>query len=82
LAQLRYTRRALADLERLTDFLLEDDPSAAMQTAELISEAVQVLKNHPCIGRPAGCDIRELIISRGSTGYVALYSYEEPVTWC
>lgn len=47
-----------------------------METVDLITEAVQVLENHPLIGRPAEQDLRELIISRGKTGYVALYSYE------
>jgi len=34
------------------------------------------LKRHPLIGRQVESDLRELIISRGKTGYVALYSYE------
>lgn len=77
MAQLIYTRRALADRDRIVDFLFEDEFAAAIQTAELITEAVQILENHPNVGRPAGDDIRELIISRGSTGYAALYSYEQ-----
>jgi plasmid stabilization system protein ParE len=36
-----------------------------------------VLKRHPLIGRPVEYGYRELIISRGRTGYVALYTYEE-----
>lgn len=47
MAQVIYSRRALADLERLTDFLLHDDPAAALKTTELIIEAVEVLENHP-----------------------------------
>jgi addiction module RelE/StbE family toxin len=77
LAQLIYSQQALADLERLTDFLLETEPPAALETAVLIFQAVQVLQNHPLIGRPAEHDMRELVISRGRTGYLALYSYEE-----
>lgn len=77
MAQLIYSRRALFGLERLTDFLLETEPAAALETAELVSEAVQVLENHPLVGRPAEHEMRELVISRGRTGYLALYSYEE-----
>lgn len=77
MAQLIYSPQALADLERLTDFLLETEPDAALITALLISEAVQILENHPLVGRPAEHELRELVISRGRTGYVALYSYEE-----
>jgi addiction module RelE/StbE family toxin len=77
LARLIYSRRALVDLERLADFLLEAEPAAALETVKLISEAVEVLGNHPLIGRPAEHDMRELVISRGRTGYLTLYSYEE-----
>lgn len=76
MAQIIYSRSALADLERLTDFLVESDLAAAAATVALIEEAVAVLENHPLIGRPAEDDLRELVISRGHSGYVALYSYE------
>lgn len=76
MASLTYSVRAFADLNRLTDFLIESDPVAAAETIDLISEAVMILKRHPLIGRPVDGEIRELIISRGKSGYVALYSYE------
>jgi len=76
LARVIYAKRALADLERLTDFLVQADPVGALETVGLITEAVQVLENHPLIGRPAEQDLRELVISRGKSGYLALYSYE------
>lgn len=76
MAALSYSARALSDLERLTDFLLESDPAAAPATVELIQEAVSLLKRHPLVGRPVEADLRELVISRGRTGYVALYAFE------
>lgn len=76
MAQLIYAERALVDLERLTDFLLETDPLAAAETVGLIAEAVGVLKRHPLMGRPVEFELRELVISRGRTGYIALYSVE------
>ena len=77
MARLIYSGRAFADLERLTDFLIETDPSAATETIGLIEEAVELLRRHPLIGRPVEYGLRELIISRGRTGYVALYGFEE-----
>jgi plasmid stabilization system protein ParE len=77
LARLSYSGRALADLERLTDFLVEADPVAAAGTVDLIAEAVGLLARHPLIGRPVEYGLRELVISRGRTGYVALYSVED-----
>lgn len=76
MARVIYAERALSDLDRLTDFLLQDEPAAALETVDLITEAVQVLENHPLIGRSAEQGLRELVISRGQSGYVALYSYE------
>lgn len=77
MAKLIYSGRALADLERLTDFLIKTNPSAAEETLGLIEEAVELLRRHPLIGRPVEYELRELVISRGRTGYVALYGFEE-----
>jgi plasmid stabilization system protein ParE len=77
LARLIYTQRALADIEALTDFLVERDPIAAAETAGLLNEAISILAGHPLIGRPVEQGLRELMISRGHTGYVALYRFRE-----
>jgi plasmid stabilization system protein ParE len=77
LAALIYSERALADLERLADFLLDTDPMAASETIGLIGEAIRVLRRHPMMGRQCEHGLRELVISRGRTGYLALYSIEE-----
>lgn len=77
MAAIRYTVRALADMDRLERFLMEASPEAAADTSRIIVEAINVLHRHPEIGRPARSDLRELIISRGHTGYVALYRYDE-----
>lgn len=78
MARLIYAERALVDLERLTDFLVDSDPAAAEQTTDLIIHALEMLAVHPLIGRPRGEHLRELMISRGETGYAALYSVEDP----
>lgn len=76
MAHLIYSSRAFNDLDRLTEFLIDTDPAAADETVGLITEAMVILKRHPLIGRPVEDNIRELVISRGKTGYIALYSYE------
>ena len=48
----------------------------APDVVHLIAEAVDVLANHPLMGRPVEQGLRELVISQGKSGYVALYSYE------
>lgn len=67
---------AVQDLERLSEFLLARLPEAAAGTGELILSALDVLRTHPEIGRPAASGLRELVISRGRTGYLALYEYD------
>jgi plasmid stabilization system protein ParE len=73
LAAVTYSARALADLDRLFDFPAAGNPSAAVAAAEVIVDAVRVLERHPHIGRPVRGRLRELVISYGRTGYVALY---------
>lgn len=75
MTELVYTERALRDLERLTDFLLQSDPKSAQETATLILEALEILTQHPEIGRKVLFGQRELVISRGRTGYLALYRF-------
>ncbi len=77
MAKVIYSEQALTDFERLSDFLVETDPSATPETICLITGAVMVLEDHPYTGRPVDGILRELIISRGHSGYVALYSFEE-----
>lgn len=72
-----YSLRALADLERLADFLAREDPVGAREAVEAIVDAVRVLERHPYIGRIARGELRELVISRGRTGYIALYRVAE-----
>ena len=67
---------AVDDLERLADFLLETLPDAAAATGEIILSALELLRTHPEIGRPVDRGLRELVISRGRTGYIALYEYD------
>ena len=66
---------ALEDLERIFDFNFERDPASALQHVHRIRDAVLILDAHPEIGRKtgSGSTLRELVISHGNSGYVALY---------
>ena len=75
MAQVVYSENALANLERAFDFLAEHDPQAAAGAASAICEAVDTLSNHPLIGRTVAGELRELVISYGKTGYMALYHF-------
>ena len=63
------------DFDRILDHLQSHEiEDAAARILEII-EAFDVLERNPQIGRPAEGGKRELIIGRGSHGYVALYRY-------
>jgi plasmid stabilization system protein ParE len=77
--QVRFAPAALRDLQRLREFLRTRNPTAAKRAAVAIVKAIQVLGEHPQIGRPApemDSEYRELPIDFGDTGYIALYRYE------
>jgi len=77
MAAVFYLPGALDDLERLAAFLVESDPAAADATKSLIESAIDILASHPLIGRSTEAGLHELVISRGRTGYIALYHYDE-----
>ena len=68
---------AANDLDRLVDFLLATQPLEAARTNDLITDALCILERHPMIGRPIEQGLHELVISRGNSGYLALYQYDE-----
>ena len=70
---------AIKHLERLLEFLGQEDPSAATSAWQAILSGISVLGDHPLIGRHVSGELRELMISFGRTGYVALYRFM-PVT--
>lgn len=55
--------------------MAKHDPFAARRAGEQIVTGARTLADHPLIGRPVKHGLRELIISRGRTGYVALYRF-------
>ncbi len=75
MAEIVYSRNAIANLDRAFAFLLEQDQQAAVASAAAIREAVGMLARHPLIGRRIEGELRELVISFGKTGYVALYRF-------
>lgn len=68
--------RALRDMERLVDFLQEASPEAALETGDILLDGLAILARHPLIGRICEEGYRELVISRGRSGYLALYRYD------
>jgi plasmid stabilization system protein ParE len=81
--QVRYTLAAKEDLKRLFTFLSEQDLQAAEHARKIIAESISLLKQFPFTCRkvlPDNTFLRELVISLGNTGYVALFEIEDGQT--
>jgi plasmid stabilization system protein ParE len=55
--------------------LRDKNPDAAQNAVTAIQSAVENLGAHPLVGRRLEGELRELIISYGRSGYVALYRF-------
>jgi plasmid stabilization system protein ParE len=63
------------DFERILDHLMTHEVKEAASRVGDIITAISALERNPLIGRPAQNERLELVIGRGSRGYVALYRY-------
>jgi plasmid stabilization system protein ParE len=77
--RITYAPQAVRDLERAYEFLAGLGAGIASSAVQDIEGAISILGQHPMIGRPAEAGLRELVISRGRTGYVALYDFLEAI---
>jgi plasmid stabilization system protein ParE len=76
LAKVIWDVDALLDLDRIADFLLQAKVDPKEPVGDIV-EAIEMLARHPLLGRAVEAGLRELIISRGATGYIALYEFVE-----
>jgi toxin ParE1/3/4 len=76
-ATVRYARRLAEDVARIAEHLAAHEVAGIGERLDEVFEALRMLERHPLIGRKAGPARRELVIGRGSRGYLALYRYDE-----
>ena len=75
MAQVVYSARSLDHIGRAFQFLRDKNPTAALNAVTAIQSAVDNLRAHPFVGRRIEGELRELTISYGQSGYVALYRF-------
>lgn len=74
----QYTPQAANDVVRLVLFVFEVEPNYAEQVFEIIEDGLNILMRHPKVGRLVlKSNHRELVISHGKSGYIALYRFDE-----
>ena len=79
----RFAPAAARDLQRLFDFLAERDAKAARRARPAIAKGIKFLHTFPFSCSKASPEhplLRELIISFGANGYVALFEIEDSRT--
>ena len=74
-------RKALTDANRenwriSSDAELNWPGSNYFPGAHRLESYSSVVASHPLVGRIVECGLREMVISRGRSGYVALYRYD------
>jgi plasmid stabilization system protein ParE len=81
--RVRYTGAARKDLRRLYGFLLDQDVRAARRARNAIAKSIELLREFPFSCRKASPEnpfLRELVITFGAAGYVALFEIENNET--
>ena len=72
MTRVEWTRRALATLDEISDYIAKDDPNAAQRMAERVFDAVDHLLEHPAMGRMGRLPgTRELVVT--GTPYLVPY---------
>jgi plasmid stabilization system protein ParE len=75
MARVELAPEMLDDFERFLDHMARFEVEDAPWRIGEIVEAIQILTHSPLIGRPVKDGKRELVIGRGSHGYIALYRF-------
>ncbi len=65
----------LDDFDRFFEHIAQFDPGSAPERIGEIVQAIDILQQSPTIGRKVKNGKRELVIGRGTRGYVALYRH-------
>lgn len=72
-----WLREALGDMRGIGDYIARENPAAARRVVRTIQNDVDILREHPAIGRPGRlAGTRELVISR----YPYIVAYREIAT--
>lgn len=76
MATVVHSARSLEHVERTVEFLRKTSPDLAIDALAAIRSGADALATHPLLGRRVQGELRELVISYGRTGFVALYRFD------
>lgn len=79
MARIELAPEVLDDLDRFVAHMESFGTDDVAQRIDELVAAIQVLAHSPHMGRPVRGGKRELVIGKGTRGYVALYRYVAPI---
>jgi len=79
MAHVELSRHLQEDFDRIVEHWQRHEMADRAVRMEEIIQGISALEYNPLIGRPARNDLRELVMGRGSHGYVALYRYIQEI---
>jgi len=76
MTQLIYTQEAIADLQRLREFIAEKNPSSAQRIARELIHRIRQLQQMPMMGKPVASApdpevIREMVFGKYTVRYAS-----------
>jgi plasmid stabilization system protein ParE len=74
-AKVVYSARSLDQLEGACQALRQQSVAAAADAGAAIQSAIETLARHPFVGWRCERELRELVISYGPIGFLALYRF-------
>ena len=78
LREIRWLKRALANLDAEAAFVALDNPAAAARLVDTIARTIELLAQHPGLGRPGRLEgTRELVVA--NTPYLVPYRVRNDV---
>ena len=77
MTRLQLAPELAADIARIAEHMLAHEVQDIEARLDQIVDALNILVQHPRVGRPAPQGRRELVIGRAAQGYVARYRYDE-----
>lgn len=74
--KIEWSLLAITDLRSASEYIAEDNPTAAKKMASRVQEGVEYLAEHPHVGRPGRLEgTRELVVS--GTPFIVVYWVRE-----
>lgn len=75
MTRIEFAPEVREDIDRIIEHLEKFDASRIEERIDDIIDAIAILERNPNVGRPGRGELKELIVGRDATGYVALYRY-------